>query len=61
MELGCVGCVLKRVIAASFLIVHTSIRLGVRLLEKNVTNGDFLTQERLNKKTNGRNYVMNKR
>jgi hypothetical protein len=46
--MGCVGCVLKGVIAVSFVIMH--LRLGVRLLEKNVTEGDFLTQERLNKK-----------
>jgi hypothetical protein len=43
-----VGYVLKRVIAVSFVSIH--LRLGVRLLEKNATEGDFLTQERLNKK-----------
>jgi hypothetical protein len=40
--------VLKRVIAVSFVVIH--LRLGVRLLEKNVAGGDFLTQARLNKK-----------
>lgn len=47
-NIDCVGCVLKRVIAVSFVIIH--LRLGVRILERNVTGGDFLTQERLNKK-----------
>lgn len=31
-NIGCVGCVLKRVIAVSFVTVH--LRLGVRILEK---------------------------